>query len=137
MTRAGQEPTSGSCAPSPITDLVRVPLDLEGIAGRAEAAPGGEWDSFPDGIWIPWTACGDDEPRGPMTYGRWITVQEQDWHIGSEHPPTELWQFLARSRDDVLALVAEVRRLRAAREVPPTGKTAGPARAGVLTAAAA
>lgn len=94
--------------------ITRIPIDVEAIAGRAEAAPGGAWAAFPDGIWIPWTADGDDEPgTDTWTYGRWVTVQGQSWHTGSPDPGTELWDFLAAARDDVLQLAAEIRRLRA------------------------
>lgn len=98
-------------------DTIRIPIDVEAIAGRAEAAPAGAWAAFPDGLWIPWTADGDDEPGcDTWTYGRWITVQGQSWHTGSPDPGPELWAFLAAARDDVLQLAAEIRRLRAQRD---------------------
>jgi hypothetical protein len=63
----------------------------------------------------PFHADGDEEfePGDWCESGRWIGIQEQPWHTGSEDPPPELWAFLAAARDDVLALAAEVRRLRA------------------------
>jgi hypothetical protein len=90
------------------------PLDVDAIARRAEAAPAGCWEAFPDSLWIPWHADGDDETDGHWSSsGRWIALQEHGWHTGSEDPGSELWAFLAAARDDVLTLAAEVRRLRA------------------------
>jgi hypothetical protein len=94
--------------------IIRFPLDVDAIAARAEAAPGGGWEAFPDTLWIPWSASTDDEPDGQFWSGRWLAVREGGWHTGSEDPPPELWAFLAAARDDVLSLAAEVRRLRAA-----------------------
>jgi hypothetical protein len=99
-----------------MTGLVRIPVDVDAIEARAAAAPGGSWDAFPDTVWIPWHADGDDE-FGPGEYwrsGRVLGLLEHGWHAGSEDPGPELWTFLASARDDVLALAAEVRRLRAA-----------------------
>ena len=92
----------------------RIPPDVDAIADRAKAAPGGRWEAFGDTLWIPWSAAADDEPGGRWCSGRWLAVREGGWHTGSEDPPPELWAFLAAARDDVLALTAEVRRLRAA-----------------------
>lgn len=89
------------------------PLDVDTIAARANAAPGGRWEPFTDRVWIPWFADTDDEPATHYTSGRWIAIAEGSWHSGSEDPPPELWQFLAAARDDVLSLAAEVRQLRA------------------------
>ena len=98
--------------------ILRVPLDVDAIAARAEAAPGGQWDSTSDLLWIPFHDLDHDdefEPGDMCGSGRWIGIQEQWWHAGtgSEDPGAELWTFLAAARDDVLALAAEVRRLRA------------------------
>jgi hypothetical protein len=91
-----------------------VPLDVEAIAARAQAAPAGNWMACPDMLWIPWHADTDDETDGHWSCsGRWIAIQEGSWHNGSEDPGPELWAFLAVARDDVLSLAAEVRRLRA------------------------
>jgi hypothetical protein len=93
----------------------RFPLDVDAIAGRAEAAPAGCWEAFPDSLWIPWHATGDDDGDGHWSNsGRWIALQEHGWHTGSEDPGSELWAFLVTARDDVLSLAAEVRRLRSA-----------------------
>jgi hypothetical protein len=95
--------------------IIFFPLDVDAIAARAEAAPGGNWEAFTDSLWLPWHAGTDDETDGHWsTSGRWLTVREGIWHAGSEDPPPELWAFLAAARDDVLTLAAEVRRLRAA-----------------------
>jgi hypothetical protein len=105
-------------------DITRIPIDVEAIARRAESAPAGAWAAFPDGIWIPWTADGDDEPGCyTWTYGRWITVQGQGWHTGSPDPGPELWDFLTAARDDVLQLAAEIRRLRARQQHAARGGT--------------
>jgi hypothetical protein len=99
--------------------ILRFPLDVDAIAARAEAAPGGYWVAFADQLWIPWSADTDDEPDdSTWASGRWLGVQENNWHTGSEDPPPELWAFLAAARDDVLSLAAEVRRLRAALSGP-------------------
>jgi hypothetical protein len=95
--------------------IIRFPLNVDAIAARAEAAPGGCWEAFPDTLWIPWSAGADDGTDGHWSSsGRWLAVREHGWHTGSEDPPPELWAFLAAARDDVLSLAAEVRRLRAA-----------------------
>jgi hypothetical protein len=94
--------------------IIGFPLDVDAIAARAEAAPGGKWEAFTDALWIPWSASTDDETDGHWcSSGRWLAVREGGWHAGSEDPPPELWAFLAAARGDVLALAAEVRRLRA------------------------
>lgn len=93
----------------------RTPLDVDAITARAEAAPGGEWVALTDSLWLrEWTTAADDQPYGEYGTGRYITVTEHDWHTGSADPGPELWAFLAHARPDVLALGAEVRRLRAA-----------------------
>ena len=97
-------------------------LDIEAIAVRAEAAPGGRWEAGPDCLQVPWSAPGDpgdfartdDDTGDPLFSGRWLAVREGWWHTGSPDPGPELWEFLAGARGDVLELVAEVRRLRAA-----------------------
>jgi hypothetical protein len=94
------------------------PLDVDAIAARAQAAPGGSWEAGVDMLWIPWSAAGDDETDGHWSCsGRWIAVREGYWHTGSPDPGPELWAFLATARGDVLALAGEVRRLRAERQV--------------------
>jgi hypothetical protein len=94
--------------------IIAFPLDVDAIAARAEAAPGGTWEAFTDSLWLPWHAEGDDDTDGHWSCaGRWLAVREHGWHTGSEDPPPELWTFLAAARDDVLSLAAEVRRLRA------------------------
>jgi hypothetical protein len=106
-------------APPAPGGITRIPLNIDAIAGRALAAPGGQWEAFTDMLWIPWFAGTDDEFTDDDTgsrfnCGRWLAVREGGWHTGSEDPPPGLWAFLATARDDVLALTAEVRRLRAA-----------------------
>jgi hypothetical protein len=97
--------------------IIRFPLDIDAIAARAQAAPGGRWEAFTDRLWIDWRHPGDDEyePGDWCESGRWIGIHEQPWHTGtgSDNPPPELWDFLAAARADVLALAAEVQRLRA------------------------
>jgi hypothetical protein len=101
-------------------------LDVDAIAARAQAAPGGSWETGPDMLWIPWSADGDDETDGHWSCsGRWIGVREGYWHTGSPDPGPELWAFLAAARSDVLALAGEVRRLRAERQVPAGKKRRG------------
>jgi hypothetical protein len=94
--------------------ITRFPIDVDAIAARAEAAPGGCWVAFPDSLWIPWAATTDDESYGTWDAGRYLAIPENEWHTGSDNPPPDLWAFLATARDDVLSLAAEVRRLRAA-----------------------
>ena len=86
--------------------------DLDAIAARAAAAPGGYWVNMGDCIWVPWSALDDTEPFTAWDHGRYLAVQDNPWH-GTTEPPGELWEFLAAARDDVLTLAAEVRRLRA------------------------
>jgi hypothetical protein len=108
-------PQPAAPASPPSGQLLRFPLDIDAITARAEAAPGGCWEAFPDTLWIPWSASTDDEHTGEWwNSGRWITMQEHGWHTGSEDPGPGLWAFLAAARDDVLTLAAEIRRLRAA-----------------------
>jgi hypothetical protein len=99
-----------------ITRIPVFPLDVDAIAARAEAAPAGNWEAFPDALWIPWHAAADDDydPASHWCSGRVLAVREGGWHAGSEDPGPELWAFLESARDDVLSLAAEVRRLRAA-----------------------
>ncbi len=87
--------------------------DVDIIAARAAAAPGGTWTDEGDRIWIPWSALDDAEPVRDGDDGRYIGVLPGYWH-GTAEPPGALWAFLAAARDDVLMLAAEVRRLRAA-----------------------
>jgi hypothetical protein len=101
------------------------PLNVDAIADRAEAAPGGRWEAFADSLWISWHAGTDDEHAGEWwRSGRWVAVWEEGWHTGSEDPGPELWEFLVAARDDVLSLVAEVRRLRAALTVTARAEAA-------------
>jgi hypothetical protein len=103
--------------------------DLDAIAARATAAPGGQWETFTDSLRIPWSVPfdpddighTDDDTDDPWSTGRWIAVREGHWHTGSPDPGPELWQFLGSARADVLELVDEVQRLRAelARAVRP------------------
>lgn len=100
----------------------RAPIDLDAITARAEAAPAGHWEAGTDCLQVPWCvpydpddfAHTDDDTGDPWRRGRWLAVREGDWHTGSPDPGPELWGFLAAARGDVLALAAEVRRLRAA-----------------------
>lgn len=87
-------------------------LNLEEIEARAAAAPDGGWVPCGDSMWIPWSADDDRDPESPHDRGRYIAVRDGDWH-GTGEPPAALWDFLAHSHGDVLALTAEVRRLRA------------------------
>jgi hypothetical protein len=97
-------------------------LDIDAIAARAQAAPAGHWEAGPDCLQVPWCvpcnpgdfARTDDDTDDPLCRGRWLAVREGWWHAGSPDPGPELWEFLAAARGDVLELVAEVRRLRAA-----------------------
>jgi hypothetical protein len=112
-------------------------LDVDAIAARAEAAPGGQWEAFTDSLRIPWSvpydpddvAHTDDADPGayPWLSGRWLAVREGHWHTGSPDPGPELWEFLAAARGDVLELVAEIRRLRAVQRgaAPHPGPAAG------------
>jgi len=100
-----------------MTDLLRVPLDVDAIAARAEAAPGGYWVAVGDSVFIPWAADDDAPQASGWDHGRYLAVQDGDWH-GTAEPPAELWAFLAAARDDVLSLAAEVRRQRAAASEP-------------------
>lgn len=93
---------------------------LDTITGRAASAPDGYWVPFLDGIWIPWSAPDDDGPGG-WDSGRYIKVEDNDWH-GTAEPPVALWEFLAHARYDVLALAREVRRLQGL----PAAAGAGP-----------
>ncbi|MBO0804573.1 MAG: hypothetical protein J2P25_16055 [Nocardiopsaceae bacterium] len=93
---------------------LHAPPDVDVITARALAAPAA-WDTSPDGVWVDWTHPDDDEhePGDVCGSGRWLGIREMWWHAGSGDPGAELWEFLAHARGDVLALAAEVRRLRA------------------------
>lgn len=98
---------------APPARTVSRPVDVDAITARAEAAPGGTWIPFPGALWIPFRAADDDESDGHWSNsGRWIAMQEHGWHTGSPDPGPGLWGFLATARTDVLALAAEVERLR-------------------------
>ena len=100
------------------------PTDLDVIAARAAAVPGGSWTDEGDRIWIPWSALDDAEPFRDGDDGRYIGVLPGYWH-GTTEPPGALWAFLAAARDDVLTLAAEVRGLRAALATARIVATAG------------
>ncbi|HEX3961157.1 MAG TPA: hypothetical protein VHZ03_31820 [Trebonia sp.] len=92
-----------------------VPLDIDTIETRALAAPGGNYEVFPDSVWIPWSDVErDDEHDGQWwDSGRYIAWSRQDWHSGTgSSDPDEIWPFIAQARPDILALVREVRHLR-------------------------
>lgn len=67
-----------------LPDVTRLPLpvDVDAIAGRALAAPAGDWTAFPDSLLIPWRASTDDQPYGQWDQGRLIGVIPGDWHAG-------------------------------------------------------
>lgn len=90
----------------------REALDVDAIAARAEAAPGGYWLRTGDQVWMPWAVPGDADPVSPHDHGRYLAIEDGDWTAAPLTPPG-LMDFLTRARDDVLALAAEVRRLRA------------------------
>lgn len=100
-----------------MTGIVTVPLDVDAITARAQAAPGGYWVVVGDSVFIPWDAAGDAPQVSAWDHGRYLAVQDSDWY-GTAEPPAELWAFLAAARDDVLTLAAEVRRQRAAASEP-------------------
>jgi hypothetical protein len=102
-----------SIAPATHGGLIRVPVDVDAITIRAQAAPGGQWAAFPDSLWLPFSTDADDEQFGTWDHGRYITITDNAWHSGSADPGPEFWEFLASARDDILALAAEVRRQRA------------------------
>jgi hypothetical protein len=98
--------------------------DVDAIAARAVAAPGGRWIAWPDSVWVPWHGLDDAEPESPREHGRYLAVRHNDWH-GTDQPPAALWAFLAHARDDVLTLAAEVRRLRGVLTATRAAATAG------------
>lgn len=93
------------------------PLDVDAIAARAQAAPGGYWltGTADGGMWIPWSAPDDREPAYGWDHGRFISeIPGEDWYGPSGgHVPAAMWEFITHAREDVLALAAEVRQLRA------------------------
>lgn len=98
-----------------IDEIVLAPgpaLDVDAIAARAEAAPGGTWTVFTDKVQIPWSGPDDEPPCGPWDWGRYLTTMQGEWHGRPDDLPPGLWEFLGSARADVLALAAEVRRLR-------------------------
>lgn len=84
-------------------------LDLDAIEARANAATEGPWIIVPE-------KCGPD--------GQGVFTAEEFGHVcevGDPYPrganrPQESMEFIAAAREDVPALVAEVRRLRAREE---------------------
>jgi hypothetical protein len=91
-----------------------VPLDIDTIETRALAVPDGNYEVFPDSVWIPWSDVDrDDEHDGQWwDSGRYIKIDSQPWHAYGSSDPDEIWPFIAQARPDILALVREVRRLR-------------------------
>jgi hypothetical protein len=80
-----------------MTSIARVPLDLDAITARAQAAPDGYWVTFPDSIWIPWHADTDATPCSPHDHGRYIAVQDGDWlNSGPAVAATETPEHLAQ-----------------------------------------
>lgn len=101
-----------------MTENRTVLLDIEAIARRAENAPGGDWVQVGDQVRVPWTAPGDagydtdDYWMAFLDSGRYLTIADSDWIDCGNITPPGLMEFLEHSRQDVLALAAEVRRLR-------------------------
>jgi len=106
----------------PAPGLLRIPLNIDAIAARALAAPGGNWIAFTDSLLVPYSTDDDDEQYGEWDHGRHLAEQPNEWHSGSGCLPSETWTFLASARDDVLTLIAEVRRLRAAASHSPRAR---------------
>lgn len=103
---------------------VVVTMDIDAMEARALAAPA-EYRVFNDSIWIPWSDVDhDDENFGQFwDSGRWVKIDPSPWHEGTgSEDPDEIWPLWGNARGDILALVAEVRRLRgeldAALDVP-------------------
>lgn len=84
-------------------------LDLDAIEARAEAATPGPWGTVDDGsLMAPYVSVACDD--GPI-----ITCPECHTAGGGRRADAK---FIARTRTDVPALVAEVRRLRAMLDLP-------------------
>lgn len=87
-------------------------LDLEAIAGRATAATQG-----------PWKACGANNGRCECGFVWSVPLDQRigscngDSEQGAKGSPEDT-VFVAHAREDVPALVAEVRRLRALLQAP-------------------
>lgn len=80
------------------------PLDVDAITARAEAAPGGLWQHADGKVSI--------APDPAMPEEAWyLSADDCSW-AGARDMPAELAGFLTTARSDVLALAAEVRRLR-------------------------
>jgi hypothetical protein len=83
--------------------------DLQAIELRANAATPGPWAIVYDGS-SDWSIGPQPDPQGLSVAGVW----KSGWNDGN--PPDA--EFIASARTDVPALIAEVRRLRAASESP-------------------
>ena len=89
-------------------------LDVDAIERRALAAPGGQWDAWHTWARVPWSDPADEQRRAaPASSGRYLVVQDNEWHTGCPDPGIELFGFLAAARGDVLTLITEVRRQQA------------------------
>lgn len=84
------------------------PIDLDAIEARANAATAGPWEA-PDQLLIPCV-------RGVSDHGNTIRVCQFGWNNSPDAKRRDANNavFIAHAREDVPALVAEVRRLRGA-----------------------
>ena len=81
-------------------------LDLDAIKARAEAATAGPWEA-------------DDSDADGVNVG-WYVWSDFDETTVAPHLDHDDAEFIAHAREDVPALIAEVERLRAGREIEQT-----------------
>lgn len=99
------------------------PLDLDAIEARANDATSGPWGWYDGNDYADVAADYQSTGRGSYSCRQQIARIEADWSL--DDPDREDWdedqaseqacadaEFIAHSREDVPALVAEVRRLR-------------------------
>jgi hypothetical protein len=81
-------------------------VDITAITARVGAVPAGDWEAFPGALRVPYAGDGDLEPVDGMPWlsGRFLAVQENEWHDGTDLPG-EVLEFLAHAADDVRALL--------------------------------
>jgi hypothetical protein len=81
---------------------------------RDALPPEGPWVNIGSSVNVPFRRDTDAPPTG-WDSGRYLTVEENEWHDDGDLP-REVWEFIARSPRDVRALLAHIEALTAERD---------------------